>query len=136
MTTTLSSPTCRTGSRPFSPGGNVTHTSTMRPLNDGLRISRVAALPGYDSRVVPLHYYFLQAMDRMYAYLKSNTPLPPSQLVRTIPRGGTPGAAPLITKANVPSIIVFASESMIARIAVSTSQFALGTIISRKDQTK
>lgn len=63
-----------------------------------------AALPGYDSRVIPLHYYFLQAMDRMYAFLKSNAPLPPSQLVRTIPRGGTAGAAPLITKANVPSI--------------------------------
>ncbi len=63
-----------------------------------------AALPGYDTRVVPLHYYFLQAMDRMYANLKQNVPLPPSQLVRTTPRGGTPGAAPAITKANVPPI--------------------------------
>lgn len=63
-----------------------------------------AALPGYDTRVVPLHYYFLQAMDRMYANLRNGTALPPSQLVRTTPRGGTPGAAPLITTANVPPI--------------------------------
>ena len=28
-----------------------------------------AALPGYDSNFVPLHYYFIQAMDRMWAYL-------------------------------------------------------------------
>ena len=63
-----------------------------------------AGLPGYDSNFVPLHYYFIQAMDRMWAYLTSGTPLPPSQLVRTTPRGGAPGAAPQITTANVPPI--------------------------------
>jgi hydroxybutyrate-dimer hydrolase len=63
-----------------------------------------AAVPGYDSRFVPLHYYFVKAMDAMYARLKSNTPLPPSQVVRTVPRGGTPGAAPALTLANVPPI--------------------------------
>jgi len=63
-----------------------------------------AALPGYDAMFVPLHYYFLQAMDRMYAHLTTNAPLPPSQVVRTTPRGGTPGAAPQIGTANVPPI--------------------------------
>ena len=63
-----------------------------------------AALPGYDSNFIPLHYYFLQAMDRMWAYLIQGQPLPPSQLVRTAPRGGTAGAAPQITTANVPPI--------------------------------
>ncbi|HET9579624.1 MAG TPA: 3-hydroxybutyrate oligomer hydrolase family protein [Usitatibacter sp.] len=63
-----------------------------------------AALPGYDSRLIPLHRYFIQAMDLMYANLKNGTPLPPSQVVRTTPRGGTPGAAPAITTANVPAI--------------------------------
>ncbi len=63
-----------------------------------------AALPGYDSMFVPLHYYFIQAMDRMYAHLTTGAALPPSQVVRTTPRGGTPGQAPQITTANVPSI--------------------------------
>jgi hydroxybutyrate-dimer hydrolase len=63
-----------------------------------------AATPGVDSLYVPLHYYFIQAMDRMWANLTQNVPLPPSQLVRTTPRGGTPGAAPAITTANVPPI--------------------------------
>jgi hydroxybutyrate-dimer hydrolase len=63
-----------------------------------------AALPGYDSTFVPLHYYFIQAMDRMYAHLTTGAALPPSQVVRTTPRGGTPGQAPQITTANVPSI--------------------------------
>jgi len=63
-----------------------------------------AALPGYDSGYVPLHVYFIRAMDAVWANLTSSTPLPPAQVVRTIPRGGTPGAAPPITAANVPPI--------------------------------
>jgi len=62
-------------------------------------------LPGYDSMFVPLHYYFVKAMDAMWAHLTSNVPLPPAQVVRTVPRGGTPGAAPPITTANVPPIL-------------------------------
>ena len=31
-----------------------------------------AALPGYDSMFVPLHYYYVQAMDRMWAHLTLN----------------------------------------------------------------
>ena len=63
-----------------------------------------AAAPGYDSRLVPLHRYFIQAMDILYANLKSGAAIPPSQVVRTTPRGGTAGAAPAITAANVPPI--------------------------------
>jgi hydroxybutyrate-dimer hydrolase len=54
--------------------------------------------PGYDTRYVPLHLYYIRAMDAMWAHLKNGTALPPSQVVRTTPRGGTPGAA----AANVP----------------------------------
>ncbi len=63
-----------------------------------------AALAGYDTRVVPLHRYVIQALDIVYANLKNGTAIPPSQVVRTTPRGGTPGAAPAITAANVPPI--------------------------------
>jgi hydroxybutyrate-dimer hydrolase len=63
-----------------------------------------AALPGFDTRFIPLHRYFIQAMDLMYARLKTGAALPASQVVRTSPRGGAPGAAPAITTANVPPI--------------------------------
>jgi hydroxybutyrate-dimer hydrolase len=59
---------------------------------------------GYDTLFVPVHRYFVQAMDLMWARLKSGGALPPSQVVRTTPRGGAPGAAPAITAANVPPI--------------------------------
>jgi hydroxybutyrate-dimer hydrolase len=63
-----------------------------------------APFPGYDSRYVPLHVYLIGALDWMYDHLKSGKPLPPSQVVRAVPRGGTPGAAPALTVANVPPI--------------------------------
>lgn len=60
---------------------------------------------GFDTRYVPLHPYFNQAMDAMYAHLKSGAALPASQVVRTTPRGGVPGAAPAITAAHVPPFV-------------------------------
>ncbi len=63
-----------------------------------------AVLPGYDTRYIPLHVYLFRALDAVYANLTAGTALPPSQVVRTVPRGGTPGAAPAITAANVPPI--------------------------------
>jgi len=53
---------------------------------------------------VPLHYYNIQALNLMWSHLKSGTPLPPSQVVHTVPRGGSPGAAPALTVANLPAI--------------------------------
>ncbi len=64
----------------------------------------LGALPGYDTALVPLHYYLNQALDMMWAHMNNGTPLPGSQVVRTTPRGGTAGAAPAITTANVPPI--------------------------------
>jgi len=64
-----------------------------------------SVLPGYDSRYIPLHVYLMRAMDAMYDHLKSGKALPASQVVRTLPRGGTPGLAPAITAANLPAIL-------------------------------
>jgi hydroxybutyrate-dimer hydrolase len=60
--------------------------------------------PGYAATLVPLHRYYIQAMDLMYANLKTGAALPPSQVVRTTPRGLTGTVANPITAANVPPI--------------------------------
>ena len=57
--------------------------------------------PGYGDRYIPLHRYFIQAMDLMYDHLRNGRPLPPSQVVHTTPRGSL--AVP-ITPAHVPPI--------------------------------
>lgn len=69
---------------------NAQHFDTFLPLS------------GFDTRYVPLHPYFNRAMDAMWAHLNSGGALPPSQVVRGTPRGGTPGAAPALTAAQIP----------------------------------
>ena len=77
---------------------------------------------GYDSRYVPLHLYYIRAMDAMWATLKSGTPLPPSQVVRTTPRGGTPGAAPALTAAQMPAIAAAPAAGNAITISGNTLQ--------------
>jgi hydroxybutyrate-dimer hydrolase len=62
------------------------------------------ALAGFDNLFIPLHHYFTQALDLMLFNLREREPLPPSQVVTTIPRGGLPGEAPPIGIGNVPNI--------------------------------
>jgi hydroxybutyrate-dimer hydrolase len=56
---------------------------------------------GYNAAYIPLHRYYIQAMDLMYDHLRKGKKLPPSQVVHTTPRGA---GAPAITAANVPPI--------------------------------
>jgi len=58
-------------------------------------------LLGYDTRYVPLHVYFVRAMDAMWSHLKSGAPLPGSQVVRTTPRS----AGAQLEAANVPPFV-------------------------------
>ena len=58
-------------------------------------------VPGFDERFVPLHYYNIQALDLMWDHLKNGTPLPVSQVVRTLPRGT---GAPALAGGNLPAI--------------------------------
>jgi hydroxybutyrate-dimer hydrolase len=61
-------------------------------------------VPGFDSRYLPLHVYFLQSLNLMYDHLKNGRPLPTSQLIRTKPRGQKDGKTPPIDRSNVPPI--------------------------------
>ncbi|MBW0148178.1 D-(-)-3-hydroxybutyrate oligomer hydrolase [Marinobacter arenosus] len=57
--------------------------------------------PGLADRYVPLHHYYFQALDLVWAKLTDRQRLPPSQVVRTVPRGAI--TTPL-TEANLPAI--------------------------------
>lgn len=75
---------------------------------------------GYDALLVPLHPYFVNAMDLLWAHLTTGAALPPSQVVRTTPRGGTPGAAPALMPANVPKIAATPSASDVITLGGGT----------------
>jgi hydroxybutyrate-dimer hydrolase len=57
--------------------------------------------PEYAARYVPLHVYLIRGLNLMYDHLTSGSALPPSQVVRTVPRGT---GAPPIAPDNVPPI--------------------------------
>ena len=82
----------------------VTNAQHFEAFINPLVVPPAPLTAGYDTRFIPMHVYGLQALNMMYEHLRNGTPLPQSQVVRTIPRGGTPGAAPPITTANVPPI--------------------------------
>ena len=54
----------------------------------------------FEVQFAPLHYYFVLAMDSMYAHLTTGARLPPSQVVRPTPRGFD-----AYTTANVPALL-------------------------------
>jgi hydroxybutyrate-dimer hydrolase len=64
------------------------------------------SMPGFDTRFVPLAYYNLRALDLVWDTLTNGAPLPDSQVIRTRPRGGTPGQAPALTRENIPPIAI------------------------------
>jgi hydroxybutyrate-dimer hydrolase len=72
---------------------------------NGQHFDAFLGVPGFDTRFVPVHYYNIQALNLMWSHLKNGTPLPPSQVIRTVPRGGTPGKAPELSVANLPAIV-------------------------------
>lgn len=86
-------------------------------------IGMPAVLPGYDTRYIPLHVYFNQALDRMYDHLKNGTALPPHQLVRTTARGGEDGQAPALQASHMPAIADTPAEG--DRISVSAGRIEI-----------
>jgi hydroxybutyrate-dimer hydrolase len=65
---------------------------------------------GFQERFIPLHYYYDQAVSLMYDHLRNGAPLPPSQVVRTLPRGKNPDETiPPISIANLPPISLIPS---------------------------
>ena len=63
---------------------------------------------GFAESFIPLHHYLFQGLDIMFDHLKNGTPLPTSQVVRTVPRGNT---LPPISLVNVPPISATPSET-------------------------
>ncbi len=65
-------------------------------------------VPLFSDKLIPLHHYLFQGLDIMFDHLKNGTPLPPSQVVRAVPRGATgpsiDDVPPLVEAVNLPAI--------------------------------
>jgi hydroxybutyrate-dimer hydrolase len=95
-------------SRPYLGANRIAEGSksqlSLYEIMNGQHFDAFLGVAGFDTRFIPVHYYNVQALNLMWAHLKNNAPLPPSQVVRAVARGGTPGAAPMLTAANLPAI--------------------------------
>jgi hydroxybutyrate-dimer hydrolase len=87
----------------FNSRSYIAHNHLREPKANNVRYVEVTnaqhfeaflPLPGYCTSFVPLHVYFISAMNSMWNHLADGSPLPPSQVVRTTSRG--PSADPLI----------------------------------------
>ncbi|MDR5757982.1 3-hydroxybutyrate oligomer hydrolase family protein [Caballeronia sp. LZ035] len=83
--------------------GNKSQLS-LYEITNGQHFDAFLSVAGFDTRFIPVHYYNIQALNLMWNHLKNNATLPPSQVVRTVARGGTAGSAPALTTANLPAI--------------------------------
>lgn len=74
--------------------------------------------PGIADRYVPLHHYYFQALDLVWANLADKQALPPSQVVRTVPRGdiATPlseaNLTPIAANPDADDRIVFSDDQV------------------------
>jgi hydroxybutyrate-dimer hydrolase len=95
-------------SRPYLGANRVAEGSksqlSLYEITNGQHFDAFLSVAGFDTRFIPVHYYDIQALNLMWAHLKNNAPLPPSQVVRTVARGGAAGFAPALTTANLPPI--------------------------------
>lgn len=88
-------------------------------IEHGHHLEGFNQLPGYARLVVPAHAYLPQALNAMYAHLTRGAALPPSQVVRTVPRAA---ATDNITEANVPPLtLTAASGNLISWDGMSVS---------------
>jgi hydroxybutyrate-dimer hydrolase len=92
-------------------------------VTNGQHFDSFLPFAGFDTRYIPLHLYYVRAMDAMWAHLKNGAALPGSQVVHTTPRGGTPGAANAITATNVPAIA--ATPAAADRISVTATTLTI-----------
>jgi hydroxybutyrate-dimer hydrolase len=62
-------------------------------LEHGQHFDGSLALPGFAARFVPMQGWTVRCLELLWARLRDGAPLPPSQVIRSQPRGTAPLAA-------------------------------------------
>jgi hydroxybutyrate-dimer hydrolase len=83
-------------------------------VTNSQHLDALNGIPGFDAKFVPTYVYFSQAMNLMWDHLTQKKLLPPSQVVRTIPRATKDGKVDALSSSNLPAIMLQpASDSLI-----------------------
>jgi hydroxybutyrate-dimer hydrolase len=73
-------------------------------VTNAQHLDALNGIAGFDSKFVPTYAYFSQAMNLMWDHLVQKKALPPSQVVRTVPREIKDGKVEALTAMNIPAI--------------------------------
>lgn len=83
-------------------------------ISNAQHLDAFNALPGFNSRFVPLHYYLMRALDLMYDHMTRGARLPDSQVVWAVPRRQDKnGRVEDLSKENLPDILQNPGKSRI-----------------------
>jgi hydroxybutyrate-dimer hydrolase len=85
-------------------------------LEHGQHFDGALSLPGLDVACVPMQAWTRRCLEALYARMTRGEPLPPSQVIRSRPRGGTPGAAPPLTSEHLGSLAARPGDDAIRAI--------------------
>ncbi len=96
-------------SRPYAALNQLVEKENSRfhyyEVTNAHHLDMLNAFEGFNYRYIPLHYYYHMALDLLRDHLKNKQPLPPSHVVRTMPRGKTPeGEVNELKQINLPPI--------------------------------
>jgi hydroxybutyrate-dimer hydrolase len=96
-------------SRPYAALNRLVEKESSRfryyEVTNAHHLDMLNSFDGFNYRYIPLHYYYHMALDLLLEHLKNEQPLPPSHVVRTMPRGKTPeGEVNELKQINLPPI--------------------------------
>ncbi len=82
-------------------------------IKNGQHFDTLLSLPEFAAHYVPMHIYFDRALDLMMDHLARGAPLPPSQVIRTKPRGSGDSSPPPLSQDNIGEIAHTPGENRI-----------------------
>ncbi len=97
-------------SRPYYANNKITEGSASKlvyyEVPNAHHLDSFNGVPDFAALYVPLHYYFEESLDLMWAHMNDDAALPPSQVLRTVPRGkdGEDNVPDLAVAAHLPDI--------------------------------
>ena len=70
-------------------------------LEHGQHFDGYLGIPGFAEAYVPMQAWLCRGLDALHARLRGGAPLPPSQVIRSRPRGGSNDGVPPLTDAHL-----------------------------------
>jgi hydroxybutyrate-dimer hydrolase len=93
------------------------NTIRLYEVTNAQHLDALNGVAGFDSKFVPTYAYFSQAMNLMWEHLSQKRALPPSQVIRTLPRAIKEGKVDALTSMNIPAISSKPADNALIKVS-------------------